>query len=60
MDGNGDPHGDYSPCGDGDGKKALPVSSSGDGGGEFLSRGRGGDGESTPDGEFPVAIPRFV
>jgi hypothetical protein len=40
--GDGDPRGDYSPLGDGDGEKKLSVSISGDGGGEFTSpRGRG-------------------
>jgi hypothetical protein len=53
---NGDPHGDLSPRGDGDGKKLSPRVLTGTGPGNFPPRGDG-DGGSIPDGDFPVAIP---
>jgi hypothetical protein len=55
----GDPHGDLSPRGDGDGKKLSPRVLTGTGTGNFSPRGDG-DGGSIPDGDFPVAIPIAV
>jgi hypothetical protein len=55
MDGNGDPHGDYSPCGDRDGKKALPVSSSGDGGRGISLPAGAGMGSRPPTGNSPLS-----
>jgi hypothetical protein len=55
--GDGDPAGTNSPHGVGDGIKLSPASIDGDGGGDFFSPRGDGDGQSFPDGEFPVAIP---
>jgi hypothetical protein len=43
----GIPVGIISPPGGGNGEKVSPVS---------INRDGDGDGESTPDGEFPIAI----
>jgi hypothetical protein len=55
----GDPHGDLSPRGDGDGKKLSPRVLTGTGTGNFSPRGDG-DGGSIPHGDFPVAIPSHI
>jgi hypothetical protein len=50
---------DYSPRGDGVGQNFSPTEFTGTGAGKISTRGDG-DGELTPDGEFPVAIPMWV
>jgi hypothetical protein len=58
MNGDRDPHGDYPLCGGRGREESLPVSSSGDGAGNFAPRGDG-DGRSIPYGEFPIVIPSY-
>jgi hypothetical protein len=53
--GYGIPVGRKPPLGDGDGKNLPPLLFAGTGTGIFLPRGDG-YGDSTPDGEFPIAI----
>jgi hypothetical protein len=53
--GYGIPAGRKPPLGDGDGKNLPPLLFAGTGTGIFLPHGDG-YGDSTPNGEFPVAI----
>jgi hypothetical protein len=55
----GIPDGDLSPRGTGIGKKCPPQAFVGIPAGKFFRRGDG-FGELKPDGEFPVAIPRYI